>query len=142
LRGQEGQPATPLAAQAKQMSWQEAAERMKRLRAQGEPWTSQKKLADQLGCSSATINKAIEKTPELQSWAKPQTVALPKAQSLNDVVMDRTAQGRELDPEDEVAIREYLEREDLTPDKRAFFNGLSLEDQLDFLDDPDKHQRI
>jgi hypothetical protein len=56
-------------------------------------------------------------------------------------VADRTAQDREPDPEDEAAIREYLER-DLTPEERAFFNGLSREDQLDFLNDPDQYRKI
>jgi hypothetical protein len=124
------------------MTWQEAAERLERLRAQGEPWTSQHKMAKLFGCSSGTINKAIKETPELRAWAKRQTAAAPRAQSLNDVVTDRTAQSRELGPDDEVAIREYLEREDLTPEERAFFNSLSPEDRLDFLDDPDKHQKV
>jgi hypothetical protein len=115
---------------------------MERLRAQGDPWTSQRRLAELFDCSSATINKAIRETPELQTWAKRQTATAPKAQSLNPVVTDRTAQDRELDPADDVAIREYLEREDLPPEERAFFNGLSREDQLEFLDDPDKHPRI
>jgi hypothetical protein len=39
---------------------QEAAERLERLRTQGEAFTSQHKLAEQIGCSSATINKAIK----------------------------------------------------------------------------------
>jgi hypothetical protein len=123
------------------ITWQQAAERLNRLRQQGEPWTSQRKLAKQLGCSSATINKAIHETPSLHAWAKHQTAATPKAQSLNEVVTDSTAQSREPDPADDAAIREYLER-DLTPEERAFFNGLSREDQLDFLDDPDKHGKI
>jgi hypothetical protein len=144
--GGEG-PAEPLAG----MTWQDAAERMKRLRAQGEPWTSQHKLAKQFGCSSRTIHKAIQNTPELKSWAKQQTEAAPKAQSLTpwkrgeghiDVVTDRTPDPRALIPEDEVAIREYLERDDLKPEERAFFNSLSRNGQLDFLNDPDRHQQI
>jgi biotin operon repressor len=46
------------------MTWQDAAERLKRLRAQGEPWTSQHQLAEQIGCSPATIKKAIKNTRE------------------------------------------------------------------------------
>ena len=46
-----------------EMTWREAVQRMERLRVQGEPWTSQHKMADQLGCSSGTINKAIKNTP-------------------------------------------------------------------------------
>src|SRR5262249_23492358 len=95
----------------------------------------------QLGCSSATIHKAIKQTPSLQKWAERKGAAVPKAQSLQDVVADGTAQSREPNPEDEAAIREYLER-DLTHQERGFFNGLSREQQLDFLNDPDKHQTI
>ena len=57
------------------------------------------------------------------------------------MVTDRASQRSEPDPADNVAIREYLES-DITPEERAFFNGLSVKDQLDFLDDPDTHQRI
>jgi hypothetical protein len=124
------------------MTWQDAAERMERLRNQAEPWTSQHKIAERLGCSSGTINKAIRETRELHSWAKRQTVATPRAQSINAVVTDSTAPSSVLNPADDIAIREYLEREDLSPDERAFFNSLSGEDQLEFLDDPDQHQRI
>jgi hypothetical protein len=134
-------PEQPAVRSKQGTTWQEAAERMERLRKQGEAFTSQQKLAADFGCSSGTINKAIKNTPSLRAWAK-RPDADPKAQSLTDVVTDRTAQGRELDPADEFAIREYLEREDLTPDERAFFNSLSREDQLDFLDDPDKHRKV
>jgi hypothetical protein len=122
------------------MTWQEAAERMKRLRDRGEPWTSQHKLAEQFGCSSGTINKAIRHTPELHSWANRQPGAAPRAHSLNDPVTDSTAQNRELNPEDDAAIREFIESAD--PEMRAWFLALSREDQLDFLDDPDKHRKI
>ena len=122
------------------MSWQQAAERMQRLRIQGEPFSSQQKLAKQLGCSSGTINKAIKETPSLRIWAE-RKAASPKAQTLHDVVTGCTAQSREPNPEDDAAIREYLER-DLDPAERAFFNGMSREDQLYFLNDPDQHQKI
>jgi hypothetical protein len=131
------------------MTWQEAAERMKRLRDQGEPWTSQHNLADQFRCSSATINKAIKNTPDLQAWVKPQEAAAPKAQSLSgwkpgvgyiDVVTDSTAQSRELDPADEVAIREFIEQAD--PETKAWFLALTPNKQLEVVNDPDKHQRI
>jgi biotin operon repressor len=124
------------------MTRQEATSRMEQLRTQGEPWTSQQKMAKRLGCSSGTINKAIRESPQLRVWARRQTVATPRAQSINDVVTDHIAQSREPDPAEEAAIREYLEREDLRPEERAFFNGLSREDQLEFLDDPDQHQRL
>lgn len=129
-------PAEPKA----NMTWQEAAERMKRLRDQGEPWTSQHKLSERFGCSSGTINKALRKTPELQRWATRQTVATPRAQSLNEVVTDHTAQNVELAPEDNAAIREFIEQAD--PETKAWFLSLKAEDQLAFLDDPDNHQQI
>jgi hypothetical protein len=134
-------PEQPAVGPEQGMTWREAAERLERLRSQGEPWTSQHEMARRFGCSSATINKAIRSTSELTVWAK-RPDAAPKAQSVNDVVTDRTPQSREPDPADEVAIREYLERDDLTREERAFFNSLSRDDQLDFLDDPDKHTRI
>src|SRR5262249_37444369 len=40
---------------AKNLTWQDAAERMTRLRAQGDPWTSQRKIAEQIGCSTTTV---------------------------------------------------------------------------------------
>ena len=123
------------------MSWKDAAERMKRLCAAGETFTSQHKLAVQFGCSSGTINKAIHKTPCAAGLGKCQTSSHPRAQSISDVVTDRTSQAREPDPADDAAIREYLDA-DLTPEERAFFNGLSTENQLDFLEDPDKHRKI
>jgi hypothetical protein len=122
------------------ISWQEAAERMTQLRSQGQPFTSQYKLSKAIDCSVSTINKAIKKTPSLQTWAEPQA-SVPKAQSLTAVMTDRTVQNCEPNPEDDAAIREYQER-DQTPQERAFFNGLSREDQLFFLDDPDQFSRI
>jgi hypothetical protein len=56
------------------------------------------------------------------------------------MVTDRAAQRRELPPEDEVAIREFIERAD--PETRAWFLALPAEDQLAYLDDPDEHTRI
>ncbi len=80
------------------MTWQEAATRLERLRLQGEPFTSQAKLAAQLKCSPSTVNRAIWETPSLQPWAKPETISAPKAQSLTDMVTDNMAQVREPDP--------------------------------------------
>jgi hypothetical protein len=122
------------------MSTREAAERMDRLRKQGEPFPSQHELARQFGCSSATINKAINATPSLQKWAK-RKAGTPRAQTLNDALIDRVAQSGEPNPEDEAAIREHLRR-DLKPEERDFFANLSRADQLEFLNDPDKHSRI
>src|SRR5262249_22706866 len=64
---------------AGRMTWQEAAKRLECLRSQGEPFTSQHKLAGVFGCSSGTINKAIRSSPQLEKWAKPPEAA-PRAQ--------------------------------------------------------------
>ncbi|MGH7172810.1 MAG: hypothetical protein ACRELG_21215 [Gemmataceae bacterium] len=121
------------------MTWQEAAERMERLRGQGEPFTSQHKLAELFGCSSGTINKAIHSSPQLTAWAKRATTA-PRAQSITPVVTDRTAQVRELNPEDEAAIREYIEQAD--PETKGWFLALPTDKQLEVVNDPDKHQKL
>lgn len=130
-----------------QMKWQEAAERLKRLRQQGESFTSYRKLADQIGCSASTIHKAIINEQSLSGWAKRDKN--PKAQSFNDVVADKTPQSRELSPEEDYRIREYLERDDLTEKDRALFNGMRPLDQIAYLDkleslldDADSGQRV
>lgn len=110
------------------MTWQDAADRMKRLRGQGYPWTSQPRMAKRFHCSSFTINKAIRNTPELHAWTKHQPATSPRARP----VSDGTAKSTETDPADEAAIREYLES-DLSLEERAFFNGLSTEDKIWFL---------
>lgn len=117
------------------ITWQDAAERMERLRKQGVAFTSQRRLAGDFGCSSATINKAIKATPSLQMWAK-QPIAAPRSQSINDVVIDRTSQCTETNPEDDAAIREFIENAD--PETRGWFQALSEDDQLFHLDEPNK----
>jgi hypothetical protein len=122
-------------------SWQEVAKRMEQRRLQGDPFTNQRTLAEELSCSVSTINKAIKKTPSLQTWAEPQG-SVPKAQSLTAVVTDRTEQSREPNPVDDAARREYLDRDDLTPQERSFFIGLSPENQLFYVNDPDQLSKI
>jgi hypothetical protein len=143
---------------ADRMPCDEAAARLETIRLQGERWTSCDKMAERIQCSSSTVHKALQMKDELKTWAT-RTRTTPKAQSLTpykkgeghiDIAAKRTAQSREPDPAEEIVrreteditIRKYLERDDLKPEERAFFNALSREDQLDFLDDPDKHQRI
>jgi hypothetical protein len=124
------------------MTWPDAANRLKRLRDQGEPWTSQREFADRFGCSSCTINKAIKKTPELHAWAKRPTAAGTRlqAQSLNEFISDNKAQHREPNPGDDAAEREFLENAE--PDVKAWYLAQSREDQLEFLNDQDKGQKI
>jgi hypothetical protein len=121
------------------MSWQDVAERLERRRAQGEPFTSYGRLAKELGCSNYTAHKAVRRTESLQTWAK-RPAAAPVAQSLNEVVTDQSAQGRELDPADDAAIREFIESAD--PETRAWFLALPLDQQLEVVNDTDKHPKI
>jgi hypothetical protein len=60
--------------------------------------------------------------------------------TLNEVVTDRTAQRCELDPEDEAALREFIENAE--PEVKAWFLALPTDVQLEVLDDPDPYQKI
>jgi hypothetical protein len=131
------QPAGPVEA----MTWQNAAERMERLRAQGEPWTSMHELARQIGCSSFTIKKAVDKTPKLRTWAKLE--ADPRAQQgLSVLVLDKAVQPREPDPADDAADAELRRLfDDAGPDERAILNemqGASREFQLWYIEQTKK----
>jgi hypothetical protein len=63
-------------------------------------------------------------------------------QDPDESVIGRIPQKRAPTPEDEAAIKEYRERKDLTAAELAFFDGLSREDQLFFLNDPGKHRKV
>jgi hypothetical protein len=120
------------------MTWREVAERLKRLRTQGEPWTSQHQMAERLGCSSGTVNKAIKKTPALHAWAQ-QPDAAPRAQRLNAVATDRVPQAREPDPAHDAADAEMRRLiEEGTPEERAFLNGASREHQRWYMEQPEQ----
>ncbi|MCC6126015.1 MAG: hypothetical protein IT426_13705 [Pirellulales bacterium] len=119
------------------VTWQDAAEQLKRLYERGEPWTSYRKLANLFSCSTQTLHKAIQETPSLQIWAKKSDKTIPRAQSINPVITDRVAQNRELNPEDEAAIREFIEKAD--PETKAWFLSLSTEKQLEVVTDLDTH---
>jgi hypothetical protein len=96
-------------------------------------------MGQQIGCSRSTVHKAVQNTPELQAWARRQRSSA-KAQSMNEVVTEAAEQDKEPDPEDEAAIREYVERADAQ--SRAWFLAQKREDQLAFLNDPDRHDKI
>ena len=119
---------------------QEVAERLERLRSQGEPFRSQGAYAKQFGCSKATINKAIKQTSSLQTWAGLDKIKAPKAQSLTDIVTDAKPQEREPDPadcmpaEDVDKILEHLVSK-TPPDKLD-----ELRQQLDAKTQDDRHK--
>lgn len=99
------------------VTWQDVAQCLERLRASGEPYTTQRDLAKRLGVPSvSTVNKAIKETPSLHPWAKPQSTSAPKAERLSAVVTDNTPQQREPDPADlmtddevEIIFRKMIE---------------------------------
>jgi hypothetical protein len=131
-------PAEPIAG----MTCREVAERLERLRGQGEPWTSYEKMRSRLGVpSKQTVYAAVQSTSELTAWAKRH--AAPRAQQGTEgPVTDRTPQARELSPEDEATIREFIENAD--PDERAFVNEMAAatrEFQLWYIDEPAEARR-
>ena len=88
------------------VTWQEAADKMLGMLHRNEPFTSQRKLGKQIGCSPSTINTAIKETEVLHEWADIKTVSTPKAQSLTEVVIDKVAQHREADPADFMSVED------------------------------------
>jgi hypothetical protein len=119
------------------MSVEEAAERLNRLRLQGEPFTSQHQLATQVGCSSGTINKAIHSKDELAAWAKPPEAA-PRAvgqprkkkpggadQRAEPDDAEPAVAGHEADPADAAAEVELRRRIESDHEERAFVNEMA-----------------
>jgi hypothetical protein len=107
------------------MTWQEAAERLERLRVQGDAWTSYEEMRNRLGVrSKQTLHKAVRSTPELTVWAKRQ--AAPRAQQGTDgPVADRTPQNRETDPAGDAAAELRRVFEEAGPDERAFLHEMA-----------------
>jgi hypothetical protein len=103
------------------------------------------------GCAPSTIKKAIDNTESLRSWARPGKASAPKAQSLNEVVMDNTSQSRESDPTDVLeesevdAAMQYL-IDQAGPDERARIFAMPAADRRKLAElvynDPDKGDRI
>ena len=119
------------------MTWQEAAERMKRMFEQGVKYTSQRKIAKKFVCSSRTINTAVHSSLRLKKWAGLDKQSKPRAKTLTAPITDRTPLSPELSPEDEASISEY--RETANEEKLTFFDALSPSEQVWFLDNPEKH---
>lgn len=114
--------------------WRDVQERLLRLREAGEAYTSQRDFAERLNCSEATINKAVNKSPELKGWMARHVKRSPKAQSLNEVVADNIPSQREQDPavdglpddEADLIFAELLQ-EDITREQRADLNAMDPE---------------
>lgn len=120
--------------------WRAVQHRLLEMYSRDEPYTSIGNLAERLGCSKATIQKAIKNSTKLKGWQaryKKMNVS-PHASSLNEFVADNTAQTVECDPSDMLTDEDYdyaLRRliEEAGPEEKARLNGLSDEEQRDLV---------
>ena len=78
--------------------WQDVVGFMEQCRLRGERFTSQKDFAERIGCSKATVNRAIRETPSLREWASRPKASAINAESIEGRVLDSMAQRRESDP--------------------------------------------
>jgi hypothetical protein len=91
-------------------------------------------MAYRYGCSKSTVYKAIHSSPKLREWAKRQ--AAPRAQQgLSGAIMGHGARSEKLSPAEEAAVREYLDRDDLTAEDRGHFSSMQAEDQIKYLNE-------
>ena len=109
------------------MSWQEAAERMERIRGQGEQYSSQPNLPRKLVALQRRLTRRSGKRLPFRSGQKPRRTRPPEQQSLGAGVLDNTAQQRELDPAsvvpiDEIELMQRKLIEQAPADKRAEVN--------------------
>jgi len=141
----------------KKMSLEEVAARLIQIHKQGLLFTNYKEQAQDIGCSSSTVHKAVRETPALHEWANYQSdrQAPLRAQSLNDVVTDSKTQTTELLPDELAEIHLYREkiskRISKLPGERdkeelkkllAAFDSASIEVQLLMAENPDDYDRI
>lgn len=119
---------------AAQTDWRDVQERLLSLRGQGERYTTQQDLARRLGCSGATINKAINDSDTLKGWMARhrESKASPRATSLNEVIADNAEQTREPGPADALpdedvdnALARLIEQAE--PSERARLSNMSPE---------------
>jgi len=134
--GRDAPSRPPAAAEANReyesgVDWQDIRDRLLRLRSQGEPFTSQRQLAQQLECSLATINKALNSCNTLKGWAA-RSRGQPRTQSLNEIVTDNTPSQREPDPADSLPDDEVdrifaLLLAVAQPEERGWLNALDAD---------------
>ena len=80
--------------------WRKVQERLLRLYEAGEPCIPYRAFAQRFGCSASTVHKAIKNSPRLTGWVARHAKRSPKAQSLNEMVTDKTPSQREANPAD------------------------------------------
>lgn len=134
-------------------SWAKAQKYLEECRMKGERFTTERELAGRIGCSPATVHKAIMKgSVELVEWAKGQQVGTPfrTLGAMAGVVFDTTPQTREADPAsvmdngDVDAILAQL-LDEAGPDERARINAMTPAEQRQLADiasrDPDLEEQ-
>lgn len=115
--------------------WRDVQDRLLNLRNEGKPYTTQEDLGHRMGCCKTTVNKAIKNSSTLTGWMARYRKKSPKAQSLNEVVMDQTPNERERDPADVLPADEVddvmskLIQEATTPEERAKLNALGQDER-------------
>lgn len=111
LRGQlGGEPPTQPEEKVGKPCWQDVRAQLKNLCHQGRTYTSQRKLARELGYKDNLIRKAIENSEELQLWvaASKSPLPVPRATSLSDPVAD-SLKSCASDPADQILDREEVD---------------------------------
>lgn len=99
---------TASVANAGKTTWQEAAEELKKRRQRGEPFASYGDMAEKLGCSPATIDKAVKRTPDLKEWAEK-----PKGSALGMPSLDTTGRANEIPAATPCSADDTLEQFDV-----------------------------
>lgn len=142
------EPPTQKSAERPTWSIDEVLKALETLVDEGERYSSMRGLAQRLSektgrgePSTSTITKAIKASPKLQTWeAQTKRRRSPRAQALDSPVLDGARQSTELSPEDDAAIREYIENAD--NETKAAFLGLPLDVQIMIVNDPDKYDKL
>jgi len=110
------------------MTWTEARDRLERKRNQGEPYTSQRRLAQQIGTTLSTVNKAFRHSPKLAAWKgeAERGCAAKKATAVSPVVLYTQAQSTEPDPAEQADRDAKLEQ--LMDEQKADYEPSPLEE--------------
>lgn len=87
------------------MNWQEVRDRLLVIVKSGQKYTSERKLAEPIGCSPNTVGRAIDETPCLQDWASERR-RKPRTYEWSDRDNQSIAQDREVGPAEAMEARE------------------------------------
>ncbi len=135
--------------------WRDVQRRLLEFYERDDPYATIRDFAERLGCSKATVHKAIKDSAKLTGWQARHKASKrsPRASSLTAVPIGNAAQTREPDPshvaeatDDDDAIFTRLIQDVATPEERAKLHALSADKRRELIDtirnDPDKGNRI